>query len=66
MSSEPIIQVENLDSRYGDATILETHHPEYLSEADLREIFEYNSDHALPASDLAQLASLIFRAEDHY
>lgn len=53
------------DSAMEYATIMETHHPEYLSEADLREIFEYDADHSLPASDLAQLASLIFGAENH-
>jgi len=53
------------DSALEYATILETHHPEYLSEADLREIFEYNSDHSLPSSDLDQLASLIFRTDNY-
>lgn len=46
------------------ATIMETHHPEYLSENDLREIFDYDAEHALPASDLAQLAGLILGADD--
>lgn len=46
------------------ATIIETHHPEYLSEADLREIFEYDADHSLPPSDLVQLATLIFGTEN--
>jgi hypothetical protein len=52
------------DSALEYATILETHHPEYLSEDALCEIFEYDSEHSLPASDLAQLASLIFRTEE--
>jgi hypothetical protein len=58
-----LVLVRN-DSELEYATILETHHPEYLSEADLREIFEYDSDQSLPASDFAQLAALIFRTED--
>lgn len=44
------------------ATILEVHHPEYLSERDLRGLFEYKADNALPASDLKQLFALVFEA----
>ena len=43
------------------ATILEAHHPEYLSETRLREYFEYDGESTLPAAELAQLSSLIFR-----
>ena len=42
------------------ATILEAHHPEYLSESSLRELFEYDDESALPAADLSQLSSLVF------
>ena len=52
------------DSALEYATIMETHHPEYLSETDLREIFDYDSDHSLPAADLAQLSALIFGAKE--
>ena len=44
------------------ATILEVHHPEYLSEQDLRGLFEYEAGNALPAADLKQLAALVFGA----
>ena len=44
------------------ATILEVHHPEYLSEQDLRGLFEYEASNALAAADLKQLAALIFGA----
>lgn len=42
------------------ATILEAHHPEYLSESSLREHFEYETLKPLPAADLMQLATLVF------
>lgn len=45
------------------ATIMEAHHPEYLSEKDLREMFEYESKSPLAPADLAQLAALLFGAE---
>jgi hypothetical protein len=44
------------------ATILEVHHPEYLSEQDLRELFEYEANNALPATDLKPMAALVFGA----
>ena len=44
------------------ATILEVHHPEYLSEQDLRGLFEYEAGNALPAADLKQLSALVFGA----
>lgn len=42
------------------ATILEAHHPEYLSETRLRELFEYDDNGTLPAADLTQLSTLLF------
>jgi hypothetical protein len=42
------------------ATILEVHHPEYLSEQDLRGLFEYEASNELPATDLQQLSALVF------
>lgn len=42
------------------ATILEAHHPEYLNESALRELFDYAAPEPLPAADLSQLAALIF------
>ena len=42
------------------ATILEAHHPEYLTETGLRELFDYDELEPLPAADLTQLAALVF------
>lgn len=42
------------------ATIMEAHHPEYLSESSLRELFEYDQQNPLPAADFTQLAKLVF------
>ena len=44
------------------ATILEVHHPEYLSEQDLRGLFEYEPSNAPPTADLRQLSALVFGA----
>jgi hypothetical protein len=44
------------------ATILEVHHPEYLSEQDLRGLFEYEPSNAPPTADLKQLSALVFGA----
>jgi hypothetical protein len=46
------------------ATILEAHHPEYLTKKDLEAIFEVDSGHALSRADLAQLSALLFAAEN--
>jgi len=46
------------------ATILEAHHPEYLTKKDLDEIFEVDSSHPLSRADLAQLSVLLFGAEN--
>ena len=46
------------------ATILEAHHPEYLTKKDLDEIFEVDSSHPLSRADLAQLSALLFGAQN--
>lgn len=46
------------------ATILEAHHPEYLTESALRELFDYDELEPLPAADLTQLATLVFGAQN--
>ena len=42
------------------ATILEAHHPEYLSVAELRDLFEYENHPALPDADIDNIAKLVF------
>jgi len=46
------------------ATILEAHHPEYLTAADLQEIFVDATGANLPADELAQLSDLLFGGEN--
>ncbi len=46
------------------ATILEVHHPEYLTVAELRALYEYEPETAIPQRELAQLSELVFAAED--
>ncbi len=46
------------------ATILEAHHPEYLSAADLQDIFVGATGTRLPSGELAQLAELLFGGDD--
>lgn len=41
------------------ATIAETHHPMYLSEADLRELYEYDTETALPNDAVSEFEALI-------
>lgn len=41
------------------ATIMEAHHPEYLSSADLRDLFDYDADSAPPPADLEQITALV-------
>lgn len=41
------------------AIIMEAHHPEYLSTADLRDLFDYDADNALPAADVEQISALV-------
>lgn len=44
------------------ATILEAHHPEYLSERDLRSIFSHEPVEPISRSDLDRLSTLVFGA----
>ena len=46
------------------ATIMEAHHPEYLSEQDLKEIFDYDESLLLEPGDLKSLSELVFNAEN--
>jgi hypothetical protein len=46
------------------ATILEAHHPEYLSQGDLESIFEVNVPESLPPTELKQLTTLVFNVEN--
>ena len=45
------------------ATIMEAHHPEYLSEQDLKEIFDHDEAFHLEPGDLKSLSELVFNAE---
>jgi len=45
------------------ATILEAHHPDYLSEDNLRDTFDDPAAASLPSSELAQLSKLLFGPE---
>ena len=42
------------------ATIMEVHHPEYLTAAELRDIFDEQSGSTLPSAELDRLAGLVF------
>ena len=44
------------------ATILEAHHPEYLTENDLRRIFTHEAVEPISRSDLDRLSTLVFGA----
>ena len=52
---------EEIELEY--ATIMEAHHPEYLTVADLLGIFEYDSETAVSDSDIAKLSTLLFGLE---
>jgi len=41
------------------ATIVETHHPDYLSESDLHELYEYDITTALPPHVASELVTLV-------
>lgn len=45
------------------ATIMEVHHPEYLTTSDLRDMFEYDPVPGLLDADVARLSELVFTAE---
>ena len=44
------------------ATILEAHHPEYLSVTELRDLFEVENQQALPDADIDNITKLVFGA----
>ncbi len=48
------------------ATIMEVHHPEYLTAGELRDIFNGSSENTLPPAELARLAELVFAGETHH
>lgn len=41
------------------ATITETHHPDYLSETDLHDLYNYNKDSSLPPRAVSELVSRV-------
>jgi len=41
------------------ATIMETHHPDYLSESDLHDLYEYDITNALLPHSVSELATLV-------
>ncbi len=45
------------------ATIIETHHPEYLSENDLHELYEYDPTTATSPGIISDIATLVLREE---
>jgi hypothetical protein len=52
------------DAEVNYATIMEAHHPEYLVEKDLLEMFNYDGEVTLPAADLKLLSELVFNPEN--
>ncbi len=46
------------------ATIVEAHHPDYLLESDLLEIYRYDHSDTLSDADLADLAALIVNSDE--
>jgi hypothetical protein len=57
-----VLAREEIELEY--ATILEAHHPEYLSAEDLQVIFDGASGATLPSAELAQLSGLLFGLEE--
>ena len=53
---------DELELQY--ATIMEAHHPEYLTTQDLLEIFAYDEATAPATKDLKSLANLVFNVEN--
>lgn len=45
------------------ATIVETHHPDYLSESDLHELYEFDGMTALSSKTVSNLVALVLRDE---
>ncbi|MBT8101468.1 MAG: hypothetical protein KJO95_00780 [Gammaproteobacteria bacterium] len=52
------------DNVYEYATIMETHHPEYLSEKDLHELYEFDTATAMPSQAVADIETLILGREN--
>ncbi len=52
------------DVEFDYATILEVHHPEYLSAQDLKGMFEYDATNDLPPTAIAELSALVFGAQN--
>jgi hypothetical protein len=52
------------DQVFEYATIMETHHPEYLSESDLYDLYEYDTTTALPPETISDLVTLVLRKPD--
>ena len=46
------------------ATIVETHHPDYLSENDLHELYEYDITTALPPHVVSELVTLVLGKQE--
>lgn len=46
------------------ATIIETHHPDYLSENELHDLYEYDTATALPPDVVSDLAALVLNAQE--
>lgn len=46
------------------ATIMETHHPDYLSESDLHDLYEYDITNALPPHAVSELATMVLADPD--
>ena len=46
------------------ATIMETHHPEYLSECDLRKLYEYDTTTALSPDAVSGLVTLVLKNQN--
>ncbi len=44
------------------ATIVETHHPQYLTESDVLELYEYDASASLSPQAVADLSSLVLDA----
>lgn len=46
------------------AMIVETHHPDYMSEKKLRELYEYDTTTALPPESVAQIVAMVLNKEN--
>ena len=57
-----VIVRDDIELEY--ATIMEAHHPEYLAEPDLLEIFDYDEASTLSPADLKSLSNLVFSPQN--